>query len=520
MAVDNGGTAYIAWNGAESNASLNFCRLPRGAAACDRSGPIATPGNSLSRPFVQVVGNVVRVLSYRYGFSGSPFDGVLLFTSTDGGATFGAGVLVGSIPFYDATPGPGAGISLITNAVTEGMLFQHVPTDGSSVGTQRANFGTTHPYVGTVALIDGTTPLAVFDNGSSMGVFRRYTGSGNLNDPASWTPAQDIGYADYPHLAAGPSGVFMLATDVNRQLHVRRYLGDSGFGPASPVGAAPGESAQDYLTQDPGGQLHVLLPQITADGSRLMHATSSDGTSWTQTQHAFEPLALQVRAAVAANHTGVAVWESASNPPIINAMAISGGAGRPVLGRTVTASVVRGTVLVATRATTRGGRARASQKGLNFVPLTGERTIPVGSFLDTKRGTVELVSATGRAARTQSGQFSAGIFQVLQSRARKQKGLTELRLKGGSFARCRARGGRAGAAGSRTVRRFRGNANGRYRSSARNSSATVRGTIWTVADRCDGTLTSVKRGRVVVRDFRRKRSVVVRAGKSYLARVR
>ena len=525
VAVDNEGTSYIAWNGTEFNASLNFCRLPRGAAACDRSGPIATPGTSLNRPFVQVEGNVVHVVSYRYGFPTAPFDGVLLFTSTDGGASFGPGVLVGSVPFYDAVAGPGAGVSLITSAVTEGMLFQRVPTDGSSVGTQRANFGTTHPYLGTVALIDPNTPLAVFDSGSSMGVFRRYTGAGNINDPASWTPPQDIGYADYPHLAAGPSGVFLLSTDTpDRRLQVRRYLGDSGFGPPSPVGAAPGESAQDYMTQDPGGQLHVLLPQITAEGSRLMHATSSDGTTWTQTQHTFEPLALQTRAAVAADHTGFAVWESASNPPIINVMPISGGAGGPELGRRVTVRVVRGRVLVAGRrapATIRGGRAGASQKGVKFEPLQGERTIPVGSFLDTKGGTVELVSATGRGARTQSGQFTGGVFQVLQSRARRAKGLTELRMKGGSFKRCRARGSRASAALSRRrIRQLRANVNGRYQTRSRGSAATARGTIWTATDRCDGTLTSVKRGRVAVRDFRRKRTVIVRAGKSYFARVR
>jgi hypothetical protein len=48
----------------------------------------------------------------------------------------------------------------------------------------------------------------------------------------------------------------------------------------------------------------------------------------------------------------------------------------------------------------------------------------------------------------------------------------------------------------------------------------VRGTRWTTVDRCDGTLTRVSRGRVAVRDFRRKRTIVVRAGKSYLARAR
>jgi hypothetical protein len=70
------------------------------------------------------------------------------------------------------------------------------------------------------------------------------------------------------------------------------------------------------------------------------------------------------------------------------------------------------------------------------------------------------------------------------------------------------------------VRRLRANARGRFVTRGSNSSATVRGTIWTTTDRCDGTLTQVRRGTVVVRDFRRKRNVVVRAGKSYLARAR
>jgi hypothetical protein len=37
-------------------------------------------------------------------------------------------------------------------------------------------------------------------------------------------------------------------------------------------------------------------------------------------------------------------------------------------------------------------------------------------------------------------------------------------------------------------------------------------------DRCDGTLTRVTSGAVSVRDFRRHRTVLVRAGHSYLAR--
>jgi hypothetical protein len=168
------------------------------------------------------------------------------------------------------------------------------------------------------------------------------------------------------------------------------------------------------------------------------------------------------------------------------------------------------------------GRALAAQKGLTFVPLEQATEIPVGSFLNTRRGTVRLTSAVNSAGKTQSGSFSRGLFQVLQSRRRSARGLTELRLKGSSFNSCRSRGrGRsAAAAQTRTIRRVRSNARGRFRTRGRNSAATVRGTVWETIDRCDGTLTKVTRGRVAVRDFRRKKTVLVRAGRSYLARAR
>jgi hypothetical protein len=198
---------------------------------------------------------------------------------------------------------------------------------------------------------------------------------------------------------------------------------------------------------------------------------------------------------------------------------------RPVLGRTVNVIPVRGRVFVSLPP--RRARASASVPGLKgrrFVPLTTARQIPVRSLLDTRRGTVRLISASTRG-RTQTSDFLAGVFQVLQSRRTSAKGLTELRLKGSSFRRCRR--GHASAADvvrarhlRRTIRRLRGNGRGRFRTRGRYSAATVRGTDWTVSDRCDGTLTRVRRGRVAVRDLRRRRTIVLRAGKRYLARAR
>jgi hypothetical protein len=188
----------------------------------------------------------------------------------------------------------------------------------------------------------------------------------------------------------------------------------------------------------------------------------------------------------------------------------------PRFGRTVNVDQLRGRVTVGVRRG-RGRGARASQKGVRFVPLREARQIPVGSFLNTRRGTLRLQSARNRRGTRQNGDFSGGLFQVLQSR--RGRGLTDIVLKGASFRGCRraGRGKRASAAQS-IRRRLRANTRGRFRTRGRHSAATVRGTVWQTADRCDGTLTRVTRGRVAVRDFRRKRTIVLRAGKSYLAR--
>jgi WD40-like Beta Propeller Repeat len=193
----------------------------------------------------------------------------------------------------------------------------------------------------------------------------------------------------------------------------------------------------------------------------------------------------------------------------------------PQQGVTVNVEEVAGRVLVGIPSAAARASAHASQKGIKFVPLSEAEQIPVGSFLDTRKGTVALQSAQNRAGKRQTGRFLDGLFQVRQSKKRRARGLTELVLKGSSFARCARRGKRASASLSRRrIRRLRANARGRFRTSGRNSSATVRGTIWDVTDRCDGTLTHVRRGKVVVRDFRRKRNITLTSGKSYLARAR
>src|SRR5947208_3482210 len=63
--------------------------------------------------------------------------------------------------------------------------------------------GDPYEYLGSVAMIDPATPIVVYSSRNGDGRFRRYTGIGDVNDQASWTPAADIGKLDTPHVVSG-----------------------------------------------------------------------------------------------------------------------------------------------------------------------------------------------------------------------------------------------------------------------------------------------------------------------------
>jgi hypothetical protein len=521
VAVDAAGTAYIAWYGPEPGVtSLHFCRLPRAAGACAVSTTIAAPGTTLSRPFVAVDAGTVRVVSYRYGLTGARFDEIWQFTSTDGGATFDAGHAIGVVPFDEAVHGPGDTLLVATNADSQGLIVQNVPLGGTTAGASQAVLSADHPYNGTVGLVDAGTAIAVFADGSGHAQFRR--GAGNLNDPAGWTPPVDIGYADYPRLAGGPSGLFLLSGTETNMLTVRRFDG-STFAAGVKI-ADQGDDAQAHLAEDPAGRLHAVFSRLTAAGLELDYATSDNGVSWQSgpllTQSTASQGIGQLRAAAAADHIGVAAWETAPGAESqirVTGIGPAGGASPPVPGRSVVVGLVSGQVFVTTAA---GKRTR----------LTGAANIPVGARVDTRKGRVRLTSAaTGSGRTTQTADFYQGAFKVRQVRPARNRATAPLTtdiVLGGEPSCASARGAATAASASRrkgphaVLGRLWGNGRGRFRTNGKYSAATVRGTIWLTEDRCDGTLTTVKRGTVSVRDLTRRRTVTVTAGHSYLARAR
>lgn len=178
----------------------------------------------------------------------------------------------------------------------------------------------------------------------------------------------------------------------------------------------------------------------------------------------------------------------------------------PELFRSVGVSRISGTVTVKPRNRTA------------FIPLEEPDLTPNISDIDATAGQVD-VTVRDHAGALRTVHADRGTFVMTQPTSGSVIGdlkLTE-RLDG-----CRGTKAIATNATTKTVRRLRVRVKGKFRTTGRYASAIARGTAWTMTDLCDRTIIRVTEGTVIVRIFRSKRIIKVRAGqtRTILARSR
>ena len=298
VAFDASGTAHVAWNvGSPAGDAdpLVYCRVPRGASACDLTRTFTLPLDGRQPHVLIARSGDVLVVQPRCCFAG---ERVYAVRSADGGATFTEPTVI-SERFYgvgaEAEFGPGDfSVSLVGGfgGGNEGLIYQSAPLDSTT--TQAAdltNDDWTKAFHPSVGFPDPVRPLVAYAGGPtgapSQVYFRAWGGSGPYNDPASWGPETHVVAGDEPKLASGLSGVYLMYEDPAhpRQYHVRRFDGN-GF-PASSdktvSDAGTGNPAifRDFV-QDANGGLHAVFRQRGTDGKwRLRHVLSRDGgQSW------------------------------------------------------------------------------------------------------------------------------------------------------------------------------------------------------------------------------------------------
>jgi hypothetical protein len=414
---------------------------------------------------------------------------------------------------------------------------------------------------GTITTVAGTGAAGLTGDGGPAT-------SATLNRPTrvAVTPADDLGHTNG----------FVIADELNNR--VRRVASDggtietittvagttSGFGgdggPATgaqlnnPIGVAV-TTGGDYLIADTNNQrirfVDAASPTPTFTGSspvspanenspRIMGASFANSTVvlYTNPSCGGAPVGTSAAPGFAAPGIAVSVPDNSTTTFFATATDLAGFASPcsgssltyvestpppppaplppPVRGQFVNAVPEAGTVLVKLPP---GAGAKAQAAASGFVPLASlGGHLPVGSTLDTRKGTVLLTSATTPTGGTQEGHFNGGLFNIGQGR---KSALTTLSMTGGGLNACTKlpRGGSPKVVGAASRRRtLFGNVRGRFQTRGRNSAATVRGTQWTMTDTCSGTLTKVTTGSVLVRDFTLRKTIVVKKGHSYFAR--
>jgi hypothetical protein len=284
---------------------------------------------------------------------------------------------------------------------------------------------------------------------------------------------------------------------------------------ASPPDEGSGEHPSWSFTVEEGATAQCRLERTSVVLSDWAACTSP--ATFDLTEHKNGKYDFLVRAVGALGTASAAATHqyhlirSLGKVPDIGRNQLPPGSPEPKLGRKVSAVPAAGFVRVKLP-----GRRR-------FVDLEDAESLPVGTIFDARHGEVALSTALDRDGNTQSALFRGGKFAVRQRRG--GRGRTHLHLRGGDFSTCAAASGEASIAAKRRkrgkVRSLWGkDKGGRYSTHGRNSAATVRGTEWLTQDRCEGTRTKVRTGAVKVYDRAKRRSVLVRAGRSYLARAR
>jgi hypothetical protein len=541
VAVDGSGAAHVTFSEHVGGQDVtHYCLLPNGAAAC------ADPPRTFTYPQGANFGSDSGVWPLL------PGDGRVLvfdarccqsyatkyvYVSSDGGTTFDAGTVVGSDDnsgtniaggaLYapaNAIGRPAESLLSITDLATLGLSFQAVPTTGPPETATRNDVITQGDASDGSLGLSGKTLVAAWLGIDDTTVYwRQWTGSGDVNDSSNWTPITPLELGNInaaPRLASGPGGIYIAynsGTSAPLKTVVRKFTG-SGWGP--PLALNADGTPRFDIVEDPTGTLHYVWDDRGALRYRFGNDPENSAFSPPQTLVADNNTNggfTNLRLGVGTNGEWV-TWED-SSPTHVKALPVSPEPSLPppTQGSTVNAVPEKGKVFVKLPA-----GASGNGKASGFVPLESlGQQLPVGSTLDTRKGTVRLTSAANSSGKTQDGDFSKGLFNISQGR---KNPLTTVSMTGGGLGACSKlpKGGApkadAGAAKRGRRRTLFSNVHGRFRTRGRNSAATVRGTRFTVTDTCKGTLTQVKSGTVKVRDFWLRKTRTVKAGHSYLAR--
>jgi hypothetical protein len=472
IVTEASGTGYVAWDHPASNPSepdvVLFCKIPRGKT-CTTPIDLPLPAGTFEeivQPF-PVLGShsgVVYVVGPRYLRNDT-----LIWTSTDGGATFSSAKVgpspggypdktgVGDVLLDPDTPssaGPtedyfgiaannyGLGFGFTANEIISGetsFTFEKPGAGGvasSTLGfvTKSVTDPTTHQlvYPEVEAYYNLSNPYEVF--------FYRYANNGTADGvEAGWKGPFKVSDGYTPRLASGPAGLFLLSTDLApgapleaqpSVIDVRKYNETTNtFGTPTTIATIPTSAGTlfnsgDIYENPETGYLYVAEPVIGGEGNyvmRLWESTDAGNTFHGERNIAAIGFAYSEipRLAVAADGQGWLTFKDAGGLEVADLNAIPAPKPTPAAdtlttsqtaGTTTGASITipAGTVGETDRATLSGAKAAIATGTVSYGLYSSSSCSPttkVASSTTAVSGGIAAPSAPVTAALTQGTYY-------------------------------------------------------------------------------------------------------------------
>jgi hypothetical protein len=260
---------------------IRVCKVgPVPAAACAAPGPIMTPGFSGASKLAIHPGLTPGTIYLTNGTANE----TELYTSTDGGNTFGGPVRISTyVNAQDFLVLPDGNLALVGTGNIDPYLATHfaiVPPSGAGLTTagfyipgdvtQRgiAYNGGHYVILGGGFTSTGSTDTAVY--------YAVYSGAGDPNSQANWaTGTLAMNFDDPPNIAEGGGGVIAVGT-VDGKVQVSKLTGTT-FGAPVTIADKAGTAYLANVTADPSGR-YTATWQVNSVGLRMV--TSHDGVHW------------------------------------------------------------------------------------------------------------------------------------------------------------------------------------------------------------------------------------------------
>ena len=202
----------------------------------------------------------------------------LLYTSTDGGATFGAPVRVGSVGVAAAAL---IGSQIVFTAGSpDGADVESIPVTASGPPSSTAITTTKQPADDAVGSYKGGALIGSDSLGSDYTTYVAYAPSGDdFNASASYHIA-----GTFPHeqLIGMSGGALLTIQTTGKQALLLRLFNGTSFGSAHVVPGTQGGGPEWFgVDTDPGGTVHVFSSRAAVKTYQLLEVSTSNGSHWT-----------------------------------------------------------------------------------------------------------------------------------------------------------------------------------------------------------------------------------------------